>query len=393
MFVIRQAIPEDAPTLLKLAKMVHFINLPADPDIIAQKIARSVKSFLGEEPGEPPGPRASPDHRKSAHPRDSRAFRDFRDLRDFRGREFMFVLEDTDTGNVIGTSSIISCISWPGRPHVFMHVRKREHYSEDLQTGQVHVTMQLGTDESGPSELGGLILGPSYRGHKEKLGALLSLIRFQYLGLHREWFSDRIIAEMMGSLTPDSRNTLWEYFGRRFINLTYAEADRFCQHSKEFITSLMPASEIYVSLLPPEARNLIGKVGPETEPAQRMLERLGFRYLGHVDPFDGGPYLEANVDKIELVRQTFRGTLGEPASTAPLLGIVSHHGEAGMRAVRTSYAQEGRTVSIPAEAAALLEAEPGDDVGVTPLAAGDGARESPKRSTAERKPARRKVAR
>jgi len=35
MFVIRQAMPDDLSTLLKLAKMVHFLNLPADRDLIA----------------------------------------------------------------------------------------------------------------------------------------------------------------------------------------------------------------------------------------------------------------------------------------------------------------------------------------------------------------------
>src|SRR5262245_16475259 len=129
MFVIRQAQPDDLPTLLKLAKMVHFINLPADKDIIAAKIARSRLSFRGQAPSE-------------------------------REREFMFVLEQVDTESVIGTSAVLSCISWPGRPHTFFKVRRREFFSNDLQTGNVHITLELGTDETGPSEMGGLILAP-----------------------------------------------------------------------------------------------------------------------------------------------------------------------------------------------------------------------------------------
>jgi len=334
MFYIRQATLDDASTLLKLAKMVHFINLPADPDIISAKIQRSRRSFLGEAP--------SP-----------------------REREFMFVLVDSDTGNVIGTSSVISCISWPGKPSVYFQVRKREHYSEDLQTGAVHVTLQIGTDESGASEIGGLILGPSYRGHKDKLGALLSLIRFHYVGLHREWFSERITAEMMAPLTPDSRNTLWEYLGRRFINLSYAEADRFCQYSKEFMTSLLPKSEIYVSLLPPEARNLIGKVGRETVPAKRMLESLGFEYKGQVDPFDGGPYLEAKRDDILLVKETRTLRLGSFDGEFTDTAFVSYDGESGFRAARTLCAVRGEEISIPPAEAAAIEAEIGASVGVT----------------------------
>jgi arginine N-succinyltransferase len=338
MFYIRQATLDDAPTLLKLAKMVHFINLPADPDIITAKIQRSRRSFLGEAPGP-------------------------------REREFVFVLIDSDTGNVIGTSSVISCISWPGKPNVYLQVRKREHYSEDLQTGAVHVTLQIGTDESGASEIGGLILGPSYRGHKDKLGAFLSLIRFHYIGLHREWFSERITAEMMAPLTPDSRNTLWEYLGRRFINLSYAEADRFCQYSKEFMTSLLPKSEIYVSLLPPEARNLIGKVGRETVPAKRMLESLGFQYKGQVDPFDGGPYLEAVRDDISLVKQTRACTLAvaSPGDLMRDTAFVSYEGEAGFRAVRSPCAIRGSEVVVPRAEAEAIEAPAGARVGVTPF--------------------------
>ena len=270
MFIIRQAQLEDLSTLLKLARLVHSNNLPADADILRTKLLKSRDSFSG----------------KARTPVE---------------REFMFALEDSDTGNLIGTSSIISCISAPGRPHLYFLVRKREHFSEDLATGHVHVTLQLGTDETGPTEIGGLVLTPAYRGHKAKLGALLSLIRFHYIGLHRDLFSDRVIAEMAAPLTPDSRNTLWEYLGRRFINLEYAEADRFCRQSKEFVTSLFPKTEIYASLLPPEARNLIGKVSPEAEAAKAMLEALGFRYLGPGDPFDGGPYLEARLWQIPLV--------------------------------------------------------------------------------------------
>lgn len=336
MFVIRQATVDDAATLLKLAKMVHFINLPSDPDIIHRKIVRSRRSFAGKAESE-------------------------------REREFMFVLEHIESGNIIGTSSVICCLSWPGRPHTYLQVRERKLYSDDLCTGHVHTTLQLGTDESGPSEIGGLILSPSYRGRKEKLGALLSLVRFHFIGLHREWFSERMIAEMMAPITPDSRNTLWEYLGRRFINLSYVEADRFCQHSKEFITSLFPKDEIYVSLLPPEARNLIGKVGPETEPAKAMLERLGFKYRGHVDPFDGGPYLEADLDNVPLVVNTRRAILGDPVKTLPNEGIVSIMHDGNFRAIRVKYAIRGDSVSIPADAAGNLGALPGDSIGLTPL--------------------------
>jgi arginine N-succinyltransferase len=338
MFLIRQALPDDLPTLLKLAKMVHFLNLPADRDLIAAKIARSRRSFAGQESNE-------------------------------REREYMFVLEDHDTGSVVGTSCAIGRVGWPGWPHVFLQVRRREHWSRDLQQGASHVTLEFGTDETGFSEVGGLILAPGYRGHKERLGSLLSLVRFHYMGMHRRKFLGRVLAELMGPVTPDSRTLLWEYLGRRFINLSYQEADLFCQHSKEFMTSLWPRGEIHASILPPDARALIGKVGEETMPAKVLLERQGFKPTDHVDPFDGGPYLAANLSEIPLVKGTKSMRLSGLASSGLRhSAFVSASGkEHGFRAVRCACAVASGGVRIPRAAAEAIGAQVGDRVGVTVL--------------------------
>ncbi|HWB19292.1 MAG TPA: arginine N-succinyltransferase [Phycisphaerales bacterium] len=338
MYVIREAIPDDAPTLLKLAKMLHSNNLPADLDIIRASIDRSIESFAGQY-----------DDPAECH--------------------FMFVLEDMETGNMIGTSCIVGRVGLPHKPHLYLQVRKREHYSNDLQAGTVHVTVELCQETNGMTEIGGLVLGPSYRGHKAKLGLLLSMIRFQFMAMNRKYFSDRLIAEMMGRLTPDSRNTLWEYLGRRFINLEYAEADRFCRHSKEFITSLFPKGEVYTSLLPAEARNLIGKVSPEAEGAKSMLESLGFKYKEHVDPFDGGPYLEAKLDDIQMIQTTKRAKLvsvTDHIATSGVEGFVSFVGETGYRAIRAFYSEVDGGVAIAKDEAELLAAQVGDELVVTP---------------------------
>ncbi|MEE2973262.1 MAG: arginine N-succinyltransferase [Planctomycetota bacterium] len=342
MFVIRQIRVDDVPAVLKLARLVHSFNLPADRDSISTKIARSRRSFADR-------------------------------LEDPRERMYMFVLEDLETGNLIGTSMIIGCISWPGHPHVYLEVSKQSLWSEDLQQGQTHKVLRLGTDETGPSEVGGLVLAPGYRGHRERLGGFLSNIRFHYMGLHRKAFDKRVIAEVMGSLTPDSRNVLWDYLGGRFINLSYLEADVFCQHSKEFITSLFPPEPIYASLLPPEARNLIGRVGDEARPALSMLERQGFKDHGHIDPFDGGPYLEARLDRIPLVRATKRvEVVGTGRVAASRTGIVSVEGEGlpdgpgAFRAVRTGFAEEDGGIRLPRRVLQALGVEVGDKVGFTP---------------------------
>ncbi len=375
MFRIRRAKIDDVPTLLKLAKMVHFINLPADRDIITSKVMRSRDGFLkaqalaagstlhgqSHEPlaearatptdAAPTPSAASSDSARpaSAHASPIKPIQTSDGLASLlRDSDlFMFVIEDLtvldDKGNpgaVLGTSQIISKMGGPGRPNVSFKLSRKEMFSSTLQVGATHTLAKLFLDETGPTEIGGLILQPSYRGHKLRLGRLLSLIRFHAMGLYRPLFSDRVLAEMMGPLTPDGHNTMWEYLGRRFINLTYAEADSFCQFSKEFMTSLLPHEEIYLTLLPPEARAVIGQVGPETLPARRMLEKLGFSYRDHIDPFDGGPHLEAQTSDISIVKHTRHGSLGQPVPHAKCdrHGFVSLlGGDADFRAIQTDF--------------------------------------------------------
>ena len=384
MFLMRRAKIEDVPTLLKLAKMVHFINLPADKDIIADKAMWSRQCFLkaAQRAGLRPKGKGSRVESSDAYRTADRGAGPVHVGEESglaaavsRSDLFMFVLEDTESKGVLGTSQVISQMGGPGRPNVSLRLSKKEMFSRSLQIGATHMVARLHLDETGPTEIGGLILQPSYRGHKGKLGRFLSLVRFHFIGLNRTSFSDRVIAEMMAPITPDGRNTLWEYLGRRFINLSYTEADSFCQYSKEFITALLPRDDIYLSLLPPEARAVVAQVGPETVPARRMLEKLGFEYKDLIDPFDGGPTLEAKTDEIAVVRDTHTMTLGDPvvpgeASGAAIVSTLDADGE--FLALQTSFAMDAKgRVRLPGEAMSALQCEIGASVGFTALEASE----------------------
>ncbi len=71
-----------------------------------------------------------------------------------------------------------------------------------------------------------------------------------------------------------------------------------------FIADLMPEHPLYTHLMDEMARSVIGKVHPDTRPALHMLESEGFRYTGFIDPFDGGPTVEAQVSDLQTVRQS-----------------------------------------------------------------------------------------
>ncbi len=380
MFLIRRAKVDDIPTLLKLAKMVAFINLPADRDVITSKVIHSRNSFLRVA-----AERKSRTGRKGAKQKAviepvpmPAAARNGQATVSGLGEVltqsplFMFVLEDTETGSCLGTSQVVARMGGPGSPNVSFALERREFFSTSLQTGTTQIAAKLHLDERGPSELGGLILQPSYRRHKARLGRFLSLVRFHFVGSHRSIFSERLLAEMLAPHGPDGQNALWESLGRRFIALSYTEADRFCQYSREFMLSLLPREEFYLALLPPEARRVVGEVGEETVPARRMLEKLGFETTNRIDPFDGGPHLEADTDSVDLVKQTLTARIGPPTRKKKtpnwaMVSVLEDDGE--FRALETPVEVSGtgaKTIaSVPRKAMDLLQVDQGNRVNLT----------------------------
>lgn len=362
MFVVRQAKVKDVPTLAKLARMVYFINLPPSEQALTEKIQLSERCFrqaAGVDVEESVGRRRASTGASggmAAMDRDS----------DF----FMFVIEEIETSSPVGTSQVRAHQGGPGNPNWSLKLDKRRFHSEQLGQGTSHTVAQLYGDESGPSELGGLILQPSHRGHKARPGRLLSFIRFHFVGRFRDRFSHRMLAEMMGPVNSDGDNVFWDHFGRKFIPVKFAEADRFCQHNRKFIDELLPKDVVYLTLFPLEVQNVIGVVSRETLPARRLLENLGFKFRGMVDPFDGGPHLDANTDDIPLVKNTVSAPLGRAVTDDRCddHGIVSVlHDDGEFRAVECAFTFDGKTIRVSKASMALLEASAGADAGATSL--------------------------
>lgn len=367
MFLIRQSKPEDLNTLSKLARMVYFINLPPDEKIIGAKVRHSQRCFSRVGAGGAPG--AGGDGERPASGKHARTgFASTHAESDL----FMFTIVDRDSGAAIGTSQIRARMGGPGNPNYAFKLEEREFFSESLNFGTTHTIGRLYGDETGPTEIGGLILQPSFRGHRGRPGRLIAFVRFHFMGLYRHLFAERVLAEMMAQVTADGDNLFWDAIGRKFIPVKYAEADRFCQHNRAFIKELLPKEDIYLTLLPLEILNTVGQVSHETLPARRMLEKLGFAFRGFIDPFDGGPHLDAALMDISLVKATRWAKLGAPwaaGTTAHAHGLVSTLSPAGeFRAVETPYTVDsGGTLRIPEEFFRLLDGSVGLAAGYTPL--------------------------
>jgi len=277
MFLIRQAVSADIESLLRLAHILNTVNLPEKAEALVEALKFSERSFSGA----------------CADPFE---------------REYIFVAEDLQSGQVVGSSQIIAQHGTKSSPHIFFDVREIEHYSRSIDKHFKHQVLRMGFNYEGPTEVGGLVVAPEYRTNAAHLGKQLSVVRFLWIAMHRKFFRDRVLAELLPPLSEDGRSELWEALGRRFTGLTYLEADYASRTNKEFITSLFPQGTIYSTLFTDSARAAIGAVGKSSEPAKRLLESFGFEYQDRVDPFDGGPHFEAETDAILPVKNSLRAT-------------------------------------------------------------------------------------
>jgi arginine N-succinyltransferase len=346
-FIIRSATFSDQKSVQRLAAVLNTINLPNDAPSLESLIELSDRSF----------------HEKVKEPFE---------------REYLFVMEDTKKKRIIGTSQVIAQHGTREAPHIYFDVLEEERYSQTIDKHFRHKVLRLGFDYEGPTEIGGLVLDPTYRGDPQKLGKQLSFVRFLFIAMHREFFRDRVLAELLPPLGEDGRSVLWEALGRRFTGMDYLEADRISKTNKEFIQNLFPSGLIYASTFDAAAQEVIGRVGSATESVKKMLVGVGFEPLGRVDPFDGGPHFEARTDDIWPItaakkgktivaeRSSIVGGAGESAD-----GLVAYepsrkrqkkHG--CFRSLQTEFRfrADGKHIEIPQEAADALKVEDGDKI-------------------------------
>jgi arginine N-succinyltransferase len=340
-YEIRGAVPADEDQLLEVAHHLNTVNLPADRDEIRGILDVAQRSFTGA-------------------------------IKDPRRREYVFVVVDLMRGRIVGTSMIIGQLGRRDAPYIYVDVFEEERYSATLDRHFRHVVLKIGYSYNGPTEIGGLIVDPEYRRKPERLGQLISYVRFLYIKMHRDWFRDELLAELLPPLEPDGTSHLWNAVGRKFTELTYAEADRLSKKNKEFVKGLFPEGPIYASLLPQDAQDVVGKVGAQTKGVERMLRRIGFRYAWRIDPFDGGPHFTCITDEVNLVQRAYASRVHklvgpEAPSPSRALIAVERAEPPFLRAVASGWHPAGAGGSIAHDVAAHLAIHEGEDVWVLPL--------------------------
>lgn len=334
-FLVRNARSEDAESICNIAKQFSLLNLPPNKSKISRMVDISQNSFAGQVSKEQ--------------------------------ARYMFVVEEIETGKVAGCCQLVAKHGTDDDPNYSIEVIKKERFSDDLGVGFIHQILRLKMDMNGPTEIAGLVVDRAFRGRPEKIGKLLSLSRFMYIGLKPESFEEKLVAEMAPPLSEDGRSDFWEAFGRRFTGMSYQEADSLSHENKEFIKSLFPEEDVYLCLLDAKARLAVGRVGEETRPALHMLEKQGFSYHNEVDPFDGGPHVSVDRDSVTLIKESQTVNVGSRGGKGfNQHYFIAHQRDSEFRAGQTAATLSNGELMLPDRTMRALQLEPGEEVFISP---------------------------
>lgn len=271
MLIVRPSTLLDLESIEKLANhnSAKISTLPQERDKLTEKVETSIRSFSGDE--------------------------------SIAGKEqYLFILENTETGEVLGTAGI-DRNAGNGQP--FYNYRRDEliHSSRQLQVNN-HIPVLYMTHElTGKTLFCSLTISPDYR--NTDYFELLSRTRLLFMGLFKERFDEDVIVELQGVSTEDGGCPFWDSLGRHFFDMDFATADHHSGiKSKTFIAELMPSHPIYVPLLTEEAQASIAVPHAAAETNCQLLHREGFRVGNHIDIFDGGPTLSGLVNDLNTVK-------------------------------------------------------------------------------------------
>ena len=312
-----------------------FTSLPVDDEQLKEKIDRAEKSFA-------------------------------KNINQTLDESYLFVLEDSETGEVIGTTAIEAAVGL-SVPLYHYHLGKTVHHSPTLNVYNTVDILSMCNDYTGCSEICTLFLRENSR--KGLTGRFLSRSRFLFMAQHSERFADTVIAEMRGVSDEDGHSPFWQWLQEHFFSIEFPQADHLVGlGDKVFISELMPKYPIYVNLLSKKAQAVIGNVHDKTKPALKLLEKEGFEHRGYVDLFDAGPTVEAKLGNIRSVResQVCPITIGELEHISQHSSdtlAVCNQGVSGFKATFTQHAHYNHakhTLVISQEVADALNLSQGD---------------------------------
>lgn len=340
MNIIRPIQAQDYPALYEIAQEsgIGFTSLPLNEAMLKTRIQRSEQSFNSDvqQPG---------------------------------SQSYLFVMEDSETGQILGTSGIEATVGLDDAFYHY-HLGKVVHSSRELNVHNTIETLTFCNDYTGASEICTLFLREIARGGNN--GRFLSKFRFLFMQQHQQRFADTIIAEMRGVSDDNGSSPFWEWLENHFFSMDFPTADYLSGiGNKVFIAELMPKYPIYVNLLSEAAQAVIGQVHEKTRPALQLLEQEGFRCRGYVDIFDAGPTVEASLQNIRTAQlsQCLPVQVDTQSAQSGTRCFVINTQVSDFRAVMTevTVSDDQQHAIISSDAASALNINPQDTVRFAPV--------------------------
>ena len=330
MLVVRPGGPADIDALLDLAYLSGrgFTSLPENRATLAERLDLSERSFAGTVAPEVAW--------------------------------YVLMLEDSETGAVEGVAGVKGAVGL-ARPHYAFRVVTLAQFSPATEVRFDHQMLVLANECTGFTEVGSLFLRPGKR--QGGAGSLLARSRYLLIAGHREKFAPTVMAELRGWFDEQDNSPFWDGIAGKFFRIPFEQADQMITSTDgQFILDLAPRHPIYLELVDPKARAVIGEVHRHGGAALAMLEREGFSRSGLVDIFDGGPTVTAQREQIATVRdaQGLSVTVADALPDGSGEHLLATTALARFRATRApALAADGR-ITITRDTAAALAVADGD---------------------------------
>jgi len=330
MLVMRAAKAADTDAFLKLAEAAGpgFTSLALPEDALAAKLEKTEKSFAGA-------------------------------LSDRSDCTYQLMLEDTETGRILGTSAVKAEIGVK-KPYFDFKIFTFAQASKEADRRFDMDAMMLVNDFAGATEVGSLFVGDELRGRGA--GKLASKSRYLMLASDRSRFGETILSELRGVVDDKGDSIFFEHVTWPFFRMTFDEADRLSAATdNQFILDLMPQHLIYLDLLPAPVQEVIGKTHPHGANALRLLQAEGFRYDRYIDIFDGGPLVSCDVDDVATLRDSRQATLIDSApGEGAVSGLIANDQLGDFRCVQAVFEVSDAGVRLSKEARRALQLNTGD---------------------------------
>ncbi len=334
MIIVRFVTAADLPGVLALAELAYpgMTTLPPDQAVLHAKIEHAQRSLSKEV----------------VKPNDELYF---------------LVMEDTSTGQLVGTAAIIACLGAQGEFYSYK-LNKVTQSCKELDKKITFETLNLSNHFEGFAEVASLYLHPEFR--KDGNGKFLARSRYLFMAQFRHRFPESVMADIRGYYDERGRSSFWQAVGQHFFEMEFAEADLYgATNGNQFIADLMPKHPLYVNMLPAAAQAVIGKPNEKSRPAYEMLKKEGFRWNGHVDIFDASPSIDAHIDDMTSVRGSHQRqvVLGEGAQFDQTV-LLANQSEQNFRVGQVKAKLEDQQILVNEETMNALSLKLGDSARV-----------------------------